>query len=329
MLKSTQRPLQEAYDLAVLDLDGVVYIGPHAVAGAAEALAQAREAGMHLAFVTNNAARPPEAVAKHLRELGVTADASDVVTSAQAAARLLAVELNPAARVFVIGGEGLEVALREQGLEPVSRPEDDPEAVISGYAPDLPWGRVVQGSILVRSGLPWVASNTDLTIPTAHGTGPGNGVLVGVVASFAERDPVVAGKPQRPLFDETLLRVGGDRPLVIGDRLDTDIEGGRAAGMDTLLVTTGVTGLAELAEAPPARRPDFIATGLQSLADAQPEGDTEGRYAGWAATVVEDRLEITGEGSVDDWWRAAAVACWAHLDTTGVPADVGGVEPPA
>ena len=137
MLKASETPLWSAYDLAMLDLDGVVYIGPDAVPGAPEHLATAREAGMRLAYVTNNAGRPPATVAAHLRDLGVAADDTDVVTSAQAAARLLARVVPTGSPVFVIGGEGLFVALEEQGLRPVQSIDDDPVAVVSGYHREL------------------------------------------------------------------------------------------------------------------------------------------------------------------------------------------------
>ena len=251
MLKQSSEALWDAYDLAMLDLDGVVYIGPAAVPGAAAALQKALAAGMQLAYVTNNASRPPGVVADHLRDLGVPVEDGHVVTSAQAAARLLADELEPGSKVFVIGGRGLFEALLDEGLVPVQSTDDAPVAVASGYDADLRWRTVTEGAILVKQGLFWVASNMDISVPTARGHGPGNGVLVEAVAGFAGRRPVVAGKPLPPLFEETRRRVGGDRPLVVGDRLDTDIEGANNTGLDSLLVMTGVTGLPELASATP------------------------------------------------------------------------------
>jgi glycerol 3-phosphatase-2 len=327
-LRACAEPLSSAYDVAVLDLDGVVYVGPDAVPGASEALNAAQDGGMHLAFVTNNAARTPAIVGEHLRRLGVDAHDEDVVTSAQAAARLLADRLDEGTEVFLLGGEGLDTALRERGLHPVTEPGDDVAAVAQGYGPEMPWKQVVQGAILVRTGLPWVVSNTDMTIPTATGIGPGNGTLVELVARFAERDPEVAGKPKRPLFEETLTRVGGDRPLVIGDRLDTDIEGAVAMGWDSLLVLTGVTGLVELVAATPDQRPTYVAPGLDALAEPQPAPDDDGSLGGWRVTVEDGRLRVEGEGTPADWWRAVAVAAWAHLDDTGQPVAADGVEVP-
>jgi glycerol-1-phosphatase len=331
MLGSSEEPLWTAYDVAMLDLDGVVYIGPDAVPGAPDHLDAARGAGMKLAFVTNNASRPPGAVARHLRDLGVAAEDEDVVTSAQAAARLLAERFPEGSPIFVIGGEGLDVALKEQGLRPVQDPADEPVAAVSGFHGDLRWRTVIAGAILVRDGLPWVASNTDLTVPTPQGPGPGNGVLVDVVARFADRRPEVAGKPQPPLFEETVRRVGGHHPLVVGDRLDTDIEGANNSGLDSLLVMTGVTGLAELARARASLRPTYVGADLGSLGRPHPSPETEGagvRTRGWTATVEEGRLVMDGDGEADAWWQAVATAAWAHLDAHDQPVDVSGLRPP-
>lgn len=330
-LGATEQPLLYAYDVAVLDLDGVVYLGREAVPGATRALNHAQSEGMHLAFVTNNAARPPRVVGEHLRQLGVDAHDEDVVTSAQAAARLLAAQLDLGSTVFLLGGPGLVEALEERDLVPVTEASDDIAAVVQGYGPDMPWKQVMQGAVLVRSGLPWVATNTDMTIPTAGGVGPGNGALVRLVAEFAEREPQVAGKPQAPLFEETLERVGGERPLVVGDRLDTDIEGAVRMGWDSLLVLTGVTGLEELVRATEGQRPTYVAPDLAALAEAQraPDRHSDGvSLGGWTASVEDGRLRVDGIGSAADWWRAVAVAGWDHLDENGQPVATDGVRPP-
>lgn len=332
MLKSSDVALWQAYDVAMLDLDGVVYIGADAVPGAAQQLARSAAAGLRMAFVTNNAARPPADVAAHLRELGIDASDHDVVTSAQAAARLLADRCPTGSAVYVIGGKGLFEALAEEGLRPVQSIEDGPVAVVSGYSRELSWGTVTDGAILVRGGLPWVASNTDMSVPTAHGPGPGNGVLVEAVARFSGSTPVVAGKPRSPLFEETLRRVGGSKPLVVGDRLDTDIEGAVNTGYDSLLVMTGVTGLEELVSATEERRPSYVAADLAGLGTTHPaprQSDGDWSCGGWTATVEDDGLTVTGDGDLDDWWRVVACAGWSHLDTTGTAAAVAGLRPPS
>lgn len=319
-LKSCPSALSSAYDLALLDLDGVVYIGEAAVPGAPEALSAARASGMRLAFVTNNAGRPPYVVGAHLRDLGIDAPDSEVVTSAQAAARVLSERLPSESRVYVIGGEGLVEALRERGLVPVDRIEDDPVAVVSGYHPSLTWGRLRDGAILVGRGLWWVASNTDAAVPTPHGLGPGNGAAVDVVARFTGVTPVVAGKPEPPLFQESVRRVGGVRPLVVGDRLDTDIEGAHRSGYDSLLVLTGVTGLEELVQAGPQQRPSYIAADLSGLGRPH-RGALHGQAGGWSASVdAGGALTVAGAGDVEDWWLAVCDAGWSWLDQTGTSA---------
>lgn len=330
MLGTSQEPLCTGYDLAMLDLDGVVYIGGRAVPGAAAHLAGARAAGMRLAFITNNASRPPSAVAAHLRELGVEAAEGDVVTSAQAAARLLLDRFGAGARVVCLGAEGLAEALSAAGLEPVSA-DDEAVAIATGYGPDVPWRSIMRAAVRIRDGLPWVASNTDHTFPAEFGVAPGHGVQVAMLRDFTGVQPVVAGKPERPLLDETVRRVAGRRPLMVGDRLDTDIEGAHHAGYDSLLVLTGVSGLTDLASAGPALRPTYVAADLRGLLEPHRSPDDESGeqvLGGWRASTVDGRLTVRGEGLVDDWWRVVVTAAWQHLDRAGRPVDLGDVVPP-
>ncbi|MEU2251368.1 HAD hydrolase-like protein [Streptomyces sp. NPDC019224] len=308
--------LSEAYDTALLDLDGVVYAGGLAIDHAVEALGAARDGGMHLAYVTNNALRTPAAVAQHLTELGVPAEPTDVITSAQAVARLVADQLPTGARVLVIGGEGLRVALRERGLEPVESADDDPVAVVQGYGgPDLAWGRFAEASYAINRGLPWFASNTDLTIPGARGIAPGNGAAVEVVRIATGAEPQVAGKPLPPMHRETVLRTGAERPLVVGDRLDTDIEGAFNGEVDSLLVLTGVTDAAQLVTALPRHRPTYIDADLRGLLTGQPEVTADGEgfgCGGWTASARDGRLVLEGDGDALDGLRALCAAAWSQ-----------------
>jgi glycerol-1-phosphatase len=329
-LGASEEPLATAYDLAMLDLDGVVYIGGEVVPRAAEHLADARKTGIRIAFVTNNASRPPDDVASHLRELGVDAGTDDVVTSAQAAARVLRDRFGAGASVALLGGRGLDAALRAETLVPVAV-GDGAVALVSGYGPDVLWRDVMRAAVLVRDGLPWVASNTDLTIPTAYGTAPGHGVLVGLLREFTGVEPTVAGKPERPLLDETIRRGGGKRPLMVGDRLDTDIDGAINAGCDSLLVMTGVTDLAQLVAVPAGRRPTYVAPDLGGLLEAHASptaADGAAALGGWRARANGTRLSVVGAGSPGDWWRVVAACSWARLDVVGEPVDTAGLEPP-
>ena len=329
MLEACDEPLAVRHDLTMLDLDGVVYIGGDPVPGAVHAIAEARTLGTHVAFITNNASRPPSAVAARLLGLGIEAEVTEVVTSAQAAAAVLRDRLGEGATVHALGGEGLTAALEEAGLVPGEL--DDAQAVVTGYGPDVVWSDVMRAAVAIRRGTWWVASNTDLTIPTPYGVAPGHGALVRLLQRFSEVRPVVAGKPARPLLEETIRRVGGHRPLMVGDRLDTDIAGAHAIDVPSLLVLTGVTGIHELVAARPEQRPTYLDVDLGGLATAQPEVSADGltaRCRGWTADAATGALHVRGEGEPADWWRAVAVAAWAALDETGDPVDTSRLAPP-
>ncbi len=313
-------PLDTAYDVALLDLDGVVYLGGTAIPGAAQALRKACEAGMRLAYVTNNAFRTPAAIAALLTSFGVPAAPGDVVTSAQAAARMLAERLPAGAQVLVIGGSGLRMAVREHGLSPVSTAASQPQAVVQGYAPDVSYSMLAEGSLAVAAGALFVASNGDLMLPSRRGSVPGNGSLIQVIATATGVRPLVAGKPEPPLHRESVLRTGAKRPLVVGDRLDTDIEGAHRVGADSLLVLTGVTSPAEAVLAPPSQRPTYLAADLTGLLGPHPVVTSQdGAFGcgGWTARVAGDRLELTGDGQRIDGLRALCAAAWADGRVTG------------
>ena len=278
--------LVDLFDALLLDLDGVVYVGPGAVAHAVESISAATARGVVAAYVTNNAARPPSVVAEHLRELGLQVGDADVVTSAQAGAREVAARVPASSRVLAVGGAGVAEALRARGLDPVTLASDGPAAVLMGYGPDVSWRELAQASYAVGSGAVFVATNTDLSIPTAEGIAPGNGTLVGAVSAATGRAPIVAGKPFAPLMHESVERMGARSPLVVGDRLDTDIEAGHVSGIPSLLVLTGVTDVVALLAAEPHRRPTYVAADLRGLLAAPeslvigPLDDTVGTVAG-------------------------------------------------
>jgi HAD superfamily hydrolase (TIGR01450 family) len=319
-LRGSAEPLDTAYDVALLDLDGTIYLGGIAIPGAAEALRKADAAGLRLAYVTNNAFRTPAAIAELLTSFGVPATPQDVVTSAQAAARMLAERLPAGAPVLVIGGSGLRMAVRERGLRPVSTAADRPRAVVEGYSPDVSYPILAEGGLAVAAGALFVASNGDLTLPSRRGRQPGNGSLTQVIATATGVRPLVAGKPEPPLHQESVLRTGAERPLVVGDRLDTDIEGARRVSADSLLVLTGVTGPAEAILAPPVQRPTYLAEDLAGLLEPHPEVTSQdGTYhcGGWAAHLDGDRLDLTGGGDRIDGLRASCAAAWAGDGVTG------------
>jgi glycerol 3-phosphatase-2 len=327
-LSAAREALVERHDVGLFDLDGVVYVGAESVAGAPESLARARGLGMKVRFVTNNASRTPEVVTAHLRQVGVSATAADVVTSAQAAAHLVADRVPAGSRVLVVGGEGLSVALSERGLVPVFSAADSPMAVVQGFHPDVGWRQLAEGAYALAADLPWVASNVDRTLPTDNGLAPGNGALVEVLRIATGKSPVIAGKPAPPLFLEAVASSGAERPLVIGDRLDTDIEGAHAAGLPSLLVLTGVTSLVDLVTAPPSRRPTYLARDLAGMFTAHRSptvGPQSATCGGWRVEMTDEsdgtiRPQVTGDGGPLDAARAVLAAAWASVDPARVDA---------
>jgi glycerol-1-phosphatase len=315
--------LSEHYDAALLDLDGVVYLGGTPIPGAADALAKAVACGMRLAFVTNNASRTPNAIAAVLTGMGIPATATDIVTSAQAAAHLIADRFPAGSPVLVSGGMGLRLAVRERGLRPVSTVAERPVAVVQGYSPDLSYGLLAEAALAIRAGAWFVASNADATLPSTRGPQPGNGSLVELLVTATGQVPVVAGKPEPPLHRESVERVAARRPLVVGDRLDTDIEGADRGGTDSLLVLTGVSRPADVLLAPPPQRPTYIAADLSGVNASHPEVTrTEAGFGcgGWTVSWTVSWMgtgaapQISGTGDPLDGLRALCAAAWSAGD---------------
>jgi HAD superfamily hydrolase (TIGR01450 family) len=308
--------LADAYDAALFDLDGVVYLGPVAVEGAPAGIRALRERGTRVGFVTNNAARPPVAVAEHLVELGIAASAGDVVTSAQAGAQLLTRRFAPGAKVLAVGGVGVWEALDEVGLVGVRSADDHPVAVLQGFGFDLTWDQLNEAAIAIQRGAHWVATNIDPTRPTDRGIVPGNGAAVDAVRQAVSVDPEVAGKPFRPLVDATVARLGAADPIFVGDRLDTDIAGAMSAGLDSMLVLTGAHGPAELVAAAPSCRPTHLGFDLRDLlqpARVCTERPGEARCGEQTAVLDSAWIELLGRpddhtSAVDALWATATLA---------------------
>lgn len=308
--------LVDDYDLLLLDLDGTVYRGAAPIPGAVEALAQTTGARM---FVTNNASRRASEVADKLRGMGVAARPDQVMTSAQAAAGLLAQQIPTGSAVLVLGAPALADEVRDVGLEPVERADQDPVAVVQGFDPELGWRRLAEGALAVRGGALWVASNVDSTLPSERGLLPGNGSLVAVLRTATGQEPLVAGKPSATIMDQAVRRAGAARPLAVGDRLDTDIAGAVAAGVDALLVLTGVSSAAEVLRAGARYRPRYIAADMSALGRPA-ERSAFGQCPGWTVRVDGDEMIVGGGDSAEgvdadlDWVRSAAGPIWERLD---------------
>lgn len=322
---SSPEPLAAVHDVALLDLDGVVYVGRGAVPHAAASLDVAAALhGLRSAFVTNNAARPPAEVAAHLVELGVRATPDDVVTSAQAGARMLADRLPAGSRVLVIGGPGVPAALQERGFDPVESDDERPIALMQGFGPTVGWTQLAEGTLAINRGVLWVATNVDATIPSPRGRVLGNGSLVAALRHATGVEPLVAGKPEPPLMLESVERSRARSPIVVGDRLDTDIEGANRTAIPSLLVLTGVTDWQDLLTAEPRFRPTFLDLDLRGLLRPQPrveveqDGDVLLGHCGRTSVRVATGAESTSGDP--RWWlpdRARASA-GPNLDDDGL-----------
>ncbi|MEO5921795.1 MAG: HAD-IIA family hydrolase [Pseudolysinimonas sp.] len=316
-------------DLLLADLDGVVYTGPTAIPYAVESINRAQQS-IRVGYITNNASRTADSVAGHLSELGLTVTGDDVVTSPQAAIVLLADLVPAGSTILVVGGEGLTSVVEAHGFRVTRSAEDSPAAVIQGFHPSVAWTDLAEAAFALRApadgspGIPWVATNTDWTIPQARGTAPGNGTLVSAVHTAVGRLPVVAGKPERAIFDAAIERFAASRALYLGDRLDTDILGANRAGIASALVFTGIDGAKQVLAADADSRPTFLLGDLRELFEPYPAPVEERDAAGdrtftSAASVVRlagsvVSIDAAGDRQID-LLRAGTAAVWG----AGVP----------
>jgi glycerol 3-phosphatase-2 len=323
----------DGVDLVLADLDGVIYKGPDAIPHAIEGMNLAGETA-RLGYITNNASRTASSVAEHLSSLGLTVGAEDVVTSPQAAVVLLAAEVPAGSTVLIVGGAGLIEEVEKAGFVPTFSAEDSPAAVIQGFAPEVGWVHLAEATFALHTGIPWVATNTDWTIPVARGTAPGNGTLVSAVHTAVGRLPIVAGKPEAAIFEVAVKRFGASTPLFIGDRLDTDILGSNRAGIESALVLTGIDQAKQVLAADANSRPRYILGDLRELHEPYPETIETTDAEGIVTTRVGDaivlrsgtelRIASLGDDRLN-LLRAGAAAIWnsgASIYAFQVPAEL-------
>ncbi len=257
--------LIDDYDALLLDLDGTVYRGEEPVPGADRAVEAARQHGVKVRFVTNNASRSPDEVASHLTRIGIAATPGEVSTSSQAAASVLAEKLQPGTTVLVVGSDALVHEVELKNLSTTRTHSDAVQAVVQGLSKDIGWRDLAEACVAIRAGALWVACNVDPTLPTERGPLPGNGALVAALRAATSSEPVIAGKPATPLMDEAQRSADAERPLVVGDRLDTDIAGAVNAGLDSLLVLSGVSTAQDLLDAPDTMRPTYVGHDIETV----------------------------------------------------------------
>lgn len=232
----------------IIDMDGVIWKADAPIGDLASIFGRIRERGLKFIFATNNSTQTSQQYVARLKEFGVDAEPWQVVTSSQGAAHAIVQKFPPGTRVFMIGEDGLEMALKERGFEVLST-EDAPlaEVVVMGIDRNINFQKMSEATLLVRRGVPFYATNPDKTFPTPRGQIPGAGAWYSIVVTATDVQPIVAGKPF-PFLIELALEKLGTRPeetLVVGDRLETDIAAGQAVGCPTALVLSGVATLEE------------------------------------------------------------------------------------
>jgi glycerol 3-phosphatase-2 len=318
------KTIAQEYDCLLIDLDGTAFRGRQPTEGAVQSLEEAHSRKL---YVTNNASRSAAEVAAHLSELGFTATADDVATSAQSAAQLLAGELPPDSRVLVVGTESLGNEIAAVGLRPVRRWDDKPVAVVQGHSPTTGWPDLAEAALAIRAGALWVAANIDVTLPTERGLLPGNGSMVAALRAATGAEPRVAGKPAPRLLTDAVARGDFHAPLVVGDRLDTDIEGANAAELPSLMVLTGVNTAWDVVHAEPAQRPTYIGHDLRSLHQAGKLLAVEPQ-SGWQVDIGDGAVTVSASGDQQSdelsIVRAVASAVWgAQVDRRPLRIEAG------
>lgn len=223
----------------LIDLDGTMYRGEERIEEASDFIKKLVEEKIPYLFVTNNSSRKPEQVADKLCTFDIPATPETVFTTSMATANYI-YEQKPNAKVYMIGEEGLHHALVERGFE---FDDENPDFVVVGIDRDITYEKLAKACLAVRNGATFISTNGDIAIPTERGLMPGNGSLTSVIAVSTRVDPIFIGKPESIIMEQALKVLGTrkEETLMVGDNYDTDIMAGMNAGMDTLLVYTGVT----------------------------------------------------------------------------------------
>lgn len=269
------------HDALLLDLDGTVWEGGEAIPYAVEAI---NASGVPALYITNNASRSADEVARMLQEIGLHVSEGDVVTSAQAALQLASEHLEPGDPVLVLGAPSFRDLVSRSGYRVVDNADEQPRVVFHGHNPETGWRELSEAALAIQRGATYLASNLDTTLPMQRGFMVGNGSMVAAVTSATGVSPQAAGKPEPAMFLQGAAKLGATRPLAVGDRLDTDIAGAVAAGIPALHVATGVSGPLALIEAPKEQRPTYVAEDFRSLT-ADPATLTPGSQGGFGARV--------------------------------------------
>lgn len=328
-LRGTDEALIDLHDSLLLDLDGVCYEGTNPIDHAAVVLNEVDESGKKLAYVTNNASRSTGEVAEKLASFGIPASADQIITSAIDAMYLLRDELEAGSKVLVVGSKPLEDLVVDSGFVAVRTAEDDVAAVIQGYDAGVGWAELSEAAYAINKGARFYATNLDTTLPTERGMALGNGSLVAAVSRATNRRAAASGKPHPEIMIRAAEMVGAQKPLGVGDRLETDTAAAVSAHMPSMHVLTGVSSARDVVGAKRGQRPSYLALDLRGLQEVHPQPKHH-RDGTWTAGVsqpvsftrwghlVVDGIELRSDGDPVtlnlDTYRAAAAAGWELQD---------------
>jgi len=246
----------------ILDMDGVLWRGEEPAPGLVDFFALLHERGIRYIMATNNASKTPEQYVDQLARFGVHVPPETVLTSAQATASFLRRQAPPGTPVYIIGEEGLRRALTEAGFVLSA---DGARYVVVGWDRGLTFEKLAQATLLIRAGAAFIGTNPDRTWPGERGLLPGNGAILAALETATDTRPIIIGKPETPLFEEALARLGAspEETAMVGDRLETDILGGQRMGLFTILLLSGVARREDLETSPV--RPDLVLEDLAAL----------------------------------------------------------------
>lgn len=320
----------DLFDYVLTDLDGVVYEGKNAIEPAPRVLETLAGLGIPVGYVTNNSSRKASTIADQLKGFGVSAEPDDIIGSGQTGVELLSTLIPAGSRVMVVGGEGLRDWVVRGGFELVVDSDAKPAAVIQGFSPDVSWRDLAEAAFAIQAGAKWVATNSDWTLPQEKGLAPGNGTLVSAVHTAVGQLPLVAGKPETPIFESAVrhfeAKYGRAKPLFIGDRIDTDITGANKAGLASVLVLTGVSTRKEVLGMRPEGRPRYIIGSMEELLGdyAYPIQTKHGYQSGSALVELKKNKVVVAAGdpkSIDALRAACAVIYTSPTPIYGLDVD--------
>lgn len=328
-LRGTNKPLQSLFDGLVLDLDGVCYEGTNPIPHASEAIIDAKKEGLKLGYATNNASRSAEEIVEKLEGFDIPAEPHAVMTSGMNLMYLLEEELELGDKILVVGSEALKDQVRDTGFEVVEDAQEPVAAVVQGFGPDVDWAKLSEAAYAINDGARYYATNLDASIPLERGLALGNGALVAAVTRATGARPAATGKPKPEMMERTAQFAGSEKPLGVGDRLETDIAAAVGAHMPSLHVLTGISDAADVVKAERGMRPSYLALDLRGLTEEhpQPQHHKDGtwtagvsqpvRFTRWGNAVIGG-IEMRGDGdpiTVNlDTYRALAAAGWEAID---------------